>query len=355
MNQAKDFDDFREALDIQGLPGLNVLYADKQDNIYYLNNGLFPKRDANFGWLELVQGDTSATLWNEYYPVKDLIQRTNPVCGYVFNTNNSPYTCTAADERPKYSDYPSTMGHLMIENNRSMRLQELISSYDKLSMEDIRTIKYDRSYPTDSIYVYFICNINDIFKLDPDIYPDIAEPIRMIKAWDKTGNPDNTTSALFLLIYDYLVKLAREDPRFPVCNIYPEEEFVKAIRQAKKHLMKHFGKLDIELGQMQRMVRGENDYPAGGLPDVISTLYSKEWKNGKRKGWLGDSYIQFIQYVPGEKLPRMESCNTYGSSNKEGSKHFEDQLPLYLEQRTKPMTLDLEEVKKNAERTYHPE
>jgi acyl-homoserine-lactone acylase len=53
-------------------------------------------------------------------------------------------------------------------------------------------------------------------------------------------------------------------------------------------------------------------------------------------------------------LPLIESVNTYGASSHPGNKHFDDQVPLYLQQKTKTMTLDKATVYKNAERIYHP-
>jgi len=45
----------------------------------------------------------------------------------------------------------------------------------------------------------------------------------------------------------------------------------------------------------------------------------------------------------------------YGASAKPGNKHFDDQVEMYLQQKTKTMTLDKATIYKNAERIYHPE
>ena len=38
MNKATNFDEFYEALSMEAHPRYNVIYADKEDNIMYLNN-----------------------------------------------------------------------------------------------------------------------------------------------------------------------------------------------------------------------------------------------------------------------------------------------------------------------------
>jgi acyl-homoserine-lactone acylase len=51
---------------------------------------------------------------------------------------------------------------------------------------------------------------------------------------------------------------------------------------------------------------------------------------------------------------KIESVIVFGASAHKGNKHFDDQVPLFLRQKTKRMTLDKQEIYKNAERIYHP-
>jgi acyl-homoserine-lactone acylase len=46
--------------------------------------------------------------------------------------------------------------------------------------------------------------------------------------------------------------------------------------------------------------------------------------------------------------------NTFGASYNKGDKHYNDQRAMYQAQQLKPMTLDKEQVLKNATRIYHP-
>jgi acyl-homoserine-lactone acylase len=57
---------------------------------------------------------------------------------------------------------------------------------------------------------------------------------------------------------------------------------------------------------------------------------------------------------PKTGLPIIESINTFGASQQPGSAHYKDQMLLFQNQQTKHMTLDKNEVLKNAERVYHP-
>ena len=75
------------------LPGLNIIYADKDNNIMYIDNGQFPKKNKQFDWWHVVPGNTSATLWkaNDYYPYDSLAKVINPKCESRYRRGN-PYS-----------------------------------------------------------------------------------------------------------------------------------------------------------------------------------------------------------------------------------------------------------------------
>jgi acyl-homoserine-lactone acylase len=61
----------------------------------------------------------------------------------------------------------------------------------------------------------------------------------------------------------------------------------------------------------------------------------------------------FVRF-PKNGLPLIETINTYGASARPGEKHFDDQAELFLQQKTKTMSLDKNTVYKNAASIYHP-
>lgn len=123
---------------------INTAYSDKEGNIMYLSNGLFPNRDPNYNWKKIVPGDTNTTLWEaKFKPVEDLISVTNPECGYVFNMNNTGYDCTCAAQNPNPNDYDKTMGLQTSRTARSIRFHALIDTFQKVSYKDFKSKKYD--------------------------------------------------------------------------------------------------------------------------------------------------------------------------------------------------------------------
>ncbi len=72
----------------------------------------------------------------------------------------------------------------------------------------------------------------------------------------------------------------------------------------------------------------------------------------KLKEGQGESYIELVKFT--KQGSEIETVNYYGSSNKPESKHYADQMELFVQQKTKPVTLNREEVYKQAVSIYHP-
>ena len=119
-------------------------------------------------------------------------------------------------------------------------------------------------------------------------------------------------------------------------------------------MMQYFGKTDLALGDIQKLVRGDDARPAWGLPDVLTAAYTEPYKNGMLKVNSGDAYICFVRYPKNGGLPVIESVNTFGASMHPDSPHYKDQMTMFQNQQTKHMTLDKAEVLRTAERIYHP-
>ena len=132
-----------------------------------------------------------------------------------------------------------------------------------------------------------------------------------------------------------------------------DKKVYEIIEKVKTYLVNNFGTVDLRLGDIQKLVRGDKEYPGPGFPDLLSPEWGVPYKDGKRKITGGDAYVALVRF-PKQGLPIIETSNTYGASAKIGKPHFDDQVDLFLQQKTKPMTLDKAEVLRTAKRIYHP-
>ncbi len=354
MNKAKNFTEFRKVLDMQGMARMTVVYADRYDTIYALSNGLIPRRAPGYEWNRVVPGDTSATLWTEYYPARALPQLLNPDCGYVFNTNNSPFEATCQHDDLLMENYNPSMGYHLNKTNRSERVQELMEGYERTGIDwnDFLRIKFDAQLPDSLIFTNGI-DLNDIKKLDEKKYPDIADAIANIKKWNRQATLDNTDIAIYYYAFHNILKDAfKRFQTYDVDAVAREEMFVRSIRKAKAELIEKFGTIDVPLRKFQFLVRGDKEYPVAGCPDAIKAAYCKPYKDGLWKLWVGESYIQLVKFT--KDGPEIESISPFGAANKPGHPHSTDQMEMFVAEKLKKMPLDKETVYKQAEAIYQP-
>jgi acyl-homoserine-lactone acylase len=316
----------------------------------YLNNGLVPKRNEDYNWASVLPGDTSATLWTEFHSVEERPQVINPECGYVFNTNNTPFNATSRSENLNPMDYPAYYGFESGDNNRSSRLVELLEEYDKVSLADAKRMKFDTQFPDSST---FLASVDNFMQLDPNRFPDVAESIVKMQNWDKRVNKESEAAGMFMLTYQYIFdKLNVGVEVFMEGLNVDDETYAEAVGYANGHLMEYFKTLDVTLGQLQVHARGDKEYGVSGFADALAANYNLPYTDGRFKTFVADSYVQFAQFKDGEVY--LETLHPYGASNREWSKHYNDQMELYVEQRTKRMTLDRDEIYATAEKIYHP-
>ncbi len=348
MNKARNFTEFYRALSMTSLPMFNITYADRYDTIFYISNGKMPLRNPNpkYNWRGTVPGNVSATLWTRFKPITELPQYINPHSGYLFNTNHSPFLATDSADNLDKNKFDPNDGYELFPNNRSQRVNELIPGNDLISFDQLKRIKFDLQYPQQLQFPY---DIDSMFLLDENEYPSLKDIISKFHQWNRKADVDSKGAAIFLLAYSYLApKLIGSPPRK-----ITKAEAVETYQYVQDYMIKYFGNTDQKLGDIQELVRGDEVRSAGGLPDVLAAEYTAPYKNGMRQIVQGDAYICFVRY-PKTGLPIIESINAFGASNHPDSPHYKDQMPLFLQQKTKHMTLNKNEVLKNAERIYHP-
>lgn len=350
MNKANNFKEFETALKMEAIPLFNTMYADVEGNIFYQSGCQVPLRDSSLNWHTPITANTSNYKWNRLVPYERKPSLLNPSCGYLFSCNQTQYSVSGKDCTWK----GSFVGIQQFNYNRGERFGELLGEVKgKFTWTDFLRVKFDKSYSRTASYAR---NFKTAFELDENKYADIADAIQKLKHWNWTGDTENKDAAVAMIMQERLQKEWKVPFAFLMIKKEPllENDLVAALRYTKKFMLNKYGTLDIKLGDVQRMIRGNVSFPASGLREVPRASDPKLFD--KSKGiWRitgGDGYIQVNKYT--KSGVEINSIDAYGASSHPNSKHYTDQMEMFSKEQFKKMTFDWEAIKRNAEKVYRP-
>ena len=150
--------------------------------------------------------------------------------------------------------------------------------------------------------------------------------IELIKTWDLRADSSNTSAALAILTLPNAFKI--EELK------YDTDSVTIKLRENISYLEKEFGKIDVPLGKVMRLIRGKIDLPLSGGPGTLRAIYSKK-EGGVYNAVAGDCYIQAVEWGPEGQLNAW-SIHQYGSATKDDSSpHYNDQSKLFYKQEMK--------------------
>ena len=347
MNKATNFSEFYEALEMKALPGYNIGYADRNDTIFYISNGKIPIRAEGYDWRDVVPGNTLETLWDTYYDIKDLPQVVKPKSGFVYNANHSPFKSSSEADNPIAKNFAKEMNYETYDNNRSTRLLQLLEEEERIDYKRFKRIKYDHQLPTPLQYNYM--DLNPLFDMRAADYPEVGTLLTDIQNWDRITNPTSYGAGAYASLYYQLTPFYYQLGKD---RVFTKEALYKALKITKDHLKTYFNAERIQLGEFQKLVRGNKELPIYGLPDVVTAMRGQPYKDGKIKITHGESYIGLVRFTPNKTY--FESVISFGNSRRPESPHYTDQMELYSNFETKTMSFDRSDVMKTAKKVYAP-
>ena len=350
MNKANNWSEFERAVKMEAIPLFNIIYGDRDGNIFWQSGCQVPLRDSTLNWHVPIDGTSSRYKWTQLLPYGRKPALFNPSCGFVYSCNQTPYFTSGRG----CNWNGNFVGIQQFNYNRGERFGEMLNSVQgKFKWQDFLRIKFDKSYSKDGSYAR---NFGGIFKLDEHKYPDIADAIIKLKHWDWMGNADNRDAALAMLMHENLMKKLNGPFAFLMIQHkpIPENDAVEAITQAKRFLLKTHGSIDIALGDLQRHIRGNVSLPASGLREIPRACDTKlfDARKGIYRCVGGDGYIQLVKF--GKDSVELNTINAYGASSHQDSNHYTDQMQMFEKEQFKKMTFDKVVILQKAERIYHP-
>ena len=327
LNKATDLEQFETILARMDIPSTNFIYGDKAGNIAYIYNAALPDRVKGYDWRNILPGDDPRAIWSGPVSYERLPRYVNPASGWIYNANNTPYTAAGAGSDLAPEDFAPELGVELKQTNRSRRAWKLMSEAETLDRATLEAIKYDTAYDRAG---YVARLWDELQALDLSDDAELADARDMLMGWDFTADSVGRADALALLMIREFMSSSYQNKPWPDAR----DELARQVA----HLTEHFGRIDPPMGEVLRLRQGDVDLPLDGGSDTLraSTTWDVD-EDGRLSVRHGDSFIQWVEWLPGERVSS-RSIQPFGAATtRPASPHYTDQAMLFVQHRLKPV------------------
>ena len=369
--KTSDYASYLQVAELKANSSNNTLFADDNGEIAYLHPQFIPKRDDRFDYTRPVDGSDPATDWQGLLPLDAAPHVVNPANGWVFNTNNWPYSA-AAENSPKPADFPRYMDTFG-ENPRGLHAIRVLSGQTDFTRASLISAAFDSYLPAFARLIpVLIADFDALPPADP-LRSTLAGPIALLRPWDYRWGIASlpTTLAVFWgdTLWDQTSKAATRNG----VSIYDAmaadagaQARLNALLLASQRLQDDFGSWGVPWGEVNRFQRinGAIEQPFDdGKPSIpvpftssrwgsLASFGAHRWPGTKRYyGTSGNSFVAVVEFGP---KVRARAITAGGESGHPDSPHFNDQAERYSTGNLREVYFWPEQREGHIERVYHP-
>ncbi len=289
MDQAKTWEEFREACNYSHIPGENMIWADKKGTIGWQAVGIAPIR-KNFSGLVPVPGDGRYE-WDGYLPIVEKPHDVNPETGFIATANQNV--------TPETYDRWDAIGYSWSDPYRGQRVEEVLGSGKKFTMEEMMALQVDYTSLPARILVPMLAGLplkgkaaearDLLLKWDYQLLPNsieagiyVAFENEMGIQADKTFIPEEVKEIIFeLQLKRILDWIQNPELKFGKNAIVARDKFLeRAFNSAIESLEKTLG------DEIKDWQYGQAKYKHTYMIHALGGAVSKEWADSLNLGPL---------------------------------------------------------------------
>jgi acyl-homoserine-lactone acylase len=370
--KATNLAQFRETMALHTNSSNNTLYADADGSYAYFHANFVPRRDTMYNYAVPLDGSNPATDWQDVHGLDESPNVINPPNGWVYNTNNFPYTA-AGPHSPKRSAFAKYFDE-GTENPRGLHAIRVLDGKKNFTLDSLLAAAYDSYLPAFETSVPALVKAYEVLPASSPLKAKLADPIAQLRTWDFRWAVGSVPTSLAVFWGEEMFRRQRADehPEAESMNGYEYMERGAAMQRleglaaAVDKLAADFGTWETPWGEINRFQRISSAivHPFDDAKPSIPVMFtSARWGSlasyGARpypttKKWYGTSGNSFVAVVEfGEKV-RARAVTAGGQSGHLDAKHFNDQAERYATGNLRDVYFYPEQLNGHTEKTYRP-
>jgi acyl-homoserine-lactone acylase len=369
--KATGYKSFRESMELHTNSSNNTIFADADGNIAYFHSNFIPRRDPKFDWTKPVDGSDPAAEWNGVLSIDETPNVFNPPNGWVYNTNNWPWTA-AGTNSPKKTDFPPYVERGG-ENPRGVHAIRVLDKKNDFTLDSLIAAAYDSYLPEFEQSIPSLLAAWDAKPAANPLKKKVADEIALLKSWDLRWSPTSTATSLAVYWGEELGKTFAAEARkagtpldeYALAHATADQR-LEALAAASAKLAADFGSWKTPWGDVNRYQRLNSDLVQpfnDAAPSIPVGFTSARWGSlasfgartypGTKKmyGTSGNSFVAVVEF--GDRV-RAKAVTAGGESGDPASPHFGDQAVRYSTGSLRDVYFYPEQLEGHIERRYHP-
>jgi acyl-homoserine-lactone acylase len=369
--KAADYASYMKVAELKANSSNNTLFADDTGEIAYLHPQFIPRRKDRFDYTQPVDGADPATDWKGLHGLSELPSLYNPPVGWVFNTNNWPYSAAGPDS-PRRADYPKYMDTAG-ENARGLHALRVLTGRHDFTLFKLMTSAYDSYLPAFALMIPALGEAWDRLPAGDPLKAKVADQVAFLRAWDDHWAVNSGETSLAVFWGEALWGKASLDPDADGVPVFEhvvrettEAQKLAALAEASDRLTADFGSWKTPWGQINRFQRLSDDINptfSDAAPSIPVGFTSSQWGSlasfgaqrypGTKRlyGYKGNSFVAVVEFGP---RVRAVAVTAGGESGDPASRHFNDEAVRYAQGNLREVYFYPDQLTGHTERTYRP-
>ena len=369
--KAKSYKAYLQTMDLKANSSNNTIFADADGNIAYFHGNFIPRRDPKFDWTKPVDGSTPSTEWRGLLSVKETPHLLNPRSGWLYNTNNWPWSA-AGSSSPKKGNFPLYV-ESGSENARGLHAIKILEKDRKFTLDSLIAGAYDSYLPWFDKPIRALIMAWDNTPANDRTRIQLTDHIQLLRSWDQRWAVTSVPTSLAIFWAEELRTHVEADARASGMSLEdfigtktPPKLLLRSLAKASEKLEEDFGRWRTPWGDINRFQRltGALAQPFNdSAPSTPVGFTSGTWGSlaafGARaypqtKKWYGTSGNSFVAVIEFGDQVRAKAVTAGGESGNPSSPHFNDQAERYSTGNLRDVYFYRSQLKGHIQREYHP-